>query len=688
MLTSCSSVFYSQTSRTKNNTVTVRSNASPVTVELANPPQKPKWHGTKISGANTPREITLPKLNSRYTNLKFSSPNYDSKIIKVKKTPRASMVAVNLLFSGIPIVIDIFNSDFYKISKSSRNLNVKLDYSQGYMDQQYERIANSNEPGSVQRFIDQYPNSTKVPYAIDRRDRLELDKAIAAGTEAALTTFINKRPKSTYVSEAVSLRSELAQARAAFDEAKQMNSIQGYNAFLEAYPTSKHRSEVCVRLVTLAESEARQANNLDAAIAFANDYLYKYKKDIGGQFEEKEKDFKSRLSDYIKDRSRESDGGVRSIPLWTNYVQTRQAIPQLGEVEGIESLRPNIYCALFGAIQNLSNIQEQNDRVKWLSDQLPLFFGATTISGTIREIIDNCKEKDGIIAIFGLRYLENATNGNNMAGLNKDIYIYSYKGSRINVEESVFKEELSYTKNTLIGRQKFFDISGNPVVDFYIGSDTGKLEGECNYYQNGSLAKTKLFEMGYEKCEKEFDNGVNITQDRINKLYTRLKGEFKSKDAKMLGTIQNINDILCAADESSKNKIIELYTEIDVWAQAEKRKEEKEKYNRAMDFFKMLMGAGSANGGGVSNEKSVYPQSGRSGDAPCSYCNGTGIKMCHNCGNRRTIVCSSCRGRGSTTILGRTEMCSNCGGRGETICRTCDGRPHHCQKCKGTGRAR
>ncbi|MFN5236764.1 MAG: hypothetical protein ACK5FV_06335, partial [Bacteroidota bacterium] len=67
----------------------------------------------------------------------ISKENYESKTVKLSLTPRFKAVAKDLLLGsvtyGIPLFVDIFRSDFYKISPKSKILKVNLDYTQGYM---------------------------------------------------------------------------------------------------------------------------------------------------------------------------------------------------------------------------------------------------------------------------------------------------------------------------------------------------------------------------------------------------------------------------------------------------------------------------------------------------------------------------------------------------------------------------
>jgi hypothetical protein len=74
----------------------------------------------------------IPKLKRIYTKLKVEAPGYGSQVIKIKRVPRGKVIVkdelltIFTIFIPIPLAIDVFRSDFYKISKNTKEIYVEL----------------------------------------------------------------------------------------------------------------------------------------------------------------------------------------------------------------------------------------------------------------------------------------------------------------------------------------------------------------------------------------------------------------------------------------------------------------------------------------------------------------------------------------------------------------------------------
>lgn len=112
---SCSSLFYSDKQRLKNNSFSVVSNYENYRVQYA----KDKESQVILSQ----NHVQIPKLKRKNTFFTFSHDGCYDLSIKVKRQPRISAVLIDLPFSFFylaPYAIDIFRSDFYKIAKRDR----------------------------------------------------------------------------------------------------------------------------------------------------------------------------------------------------------------------------------------------------------------------------------------------------------------------------------------------------------------------------------------------------------------------------------------------------------------------------------------------------------------------------------------------------------------------------------------
>ncbi len=140
LFSSCSSVFYSDSLRRKNNTFKVETNQSKYEVSF-----------TKVKSAyvqNNNNSIHVEKLSRKYTFFTFSSPGcYDIKV-KVKRTPRVGSVLLDLplsFFFLAPYAVDVFRPDFYKISRGSKTINLQFQRtSQYFKERMVQSLTQSN----------------------------------------------------------------------------------------------------------------------------------------------------------------------------------------------------------------------------------------------------------------------------------------------------------------------------------------------------------------------------------------------------------------------------------------------------------------------------------------------------------------------------------------------------------------
>lgn len=126
---SCSSVFYSDRQREKNNTFVINSNYTDYNVSFT----KDRYERVVSQNNN----VQIEKLKRKYTFFTFTHPDcYDLKI-KVKRVPRISAVLIDLplsIFYLTPYAIDVFRPDFYKIAKKDKFLKLNFQRTDEYFD--------------------------------------------------------------------------------------------------------------------------------------------------------------------------------------------------------------------------------------------------------------------------------------------------------------------------------------------------------------------------------------------------------------------------------------------------------------------------------------------------------------------------------------------------------------------------
>lgn len=127
VLIGCASTFYTSEKRSRNNTTTLVSTSK---VKITFPKALPKdvdFYNREINLSNEPYVLEFSKLRKRLLLLQIESENA-TKIARIKRVPRGGAVLKSVgmgLFSyGLPLIIDPFNPDFYRISDQSRIVNL------------------------------------------------------------------------------------------------------------------------------------------------------------------------------------------------------------------------------------------------------------------------------------------------------------------------------------------------------------------------------------------------------------------------------------------------------------------------------------------------------------------------------------------------------------------------------------
>jgi hypothetical protein len=125
-LQSCSSFLYTENQRLKNNSFIVTSNYPYYKVTYT----KEKETSVNLTG-NT---VHLRSLKRKYTFLTFSNEECYDINVHIRRKPRMSTIIKGLpfYFYLAPLAIDVFKSDFYKISRRSKNIYLQFQKTNEY----------------------------------------------------------------------------------------------------------------------------------------------------------------------------------------------------------------------------------------------------------------------------------------------------------------------------------------------------------------------------------------------------------------------------------------------------------------------------------------------------------------------------------------------------------------------------
>jgi hypothetical protein len=178
--------------------------------------------------------LVIPDLKHKPTAnpnlILLTHPNYEPIYLDIKRTPRASAlfkdIGLGLLTLGIPIIVDIHNSDFYKISNKSKSITVNFKYKESFIYDEFNKIRNSQNPEVFDIWINRYSKSVGsgndfrggvfelVKLATNTKDSLELYMVLSNLPKenqmaiAVLEKFIQTHQSSIYHKKALDIQSD------------------------------------------------------------------------------------------------------------------------------------------------------------------------------------------------------------------------------------------------------------------------------------------------------------------------------------------------------------------------------------------------------------------------------------------------------------------------------------------------
>jgi len=226
LFSSCASFLYFDGRRQKNNTLKISSNTN---ATLTFPKAKARdvlFFNKSFQVNNNVSEIFIPKLKRRLMTVSVDNTK-EVKNIKLKRHPRFSAIFKSTVMScftlGLPFIIDPFRPDFYKLSKSSRNLNLQFN---GQNKNEYKSDITKNESNKNEKKQDSKreqtsyssnglkENSKKIKTDVKNTDYQNSNKSDSNEKLVTLTTI--GQGKTVDEAKLSALRSAIEQAFGTF----------------------------------------------------------------------------------------------------------------------------------------------------------------------------------------------------------------------------------------------------------------------------------------------------------------------------------------------------------------------------------------------------------------------------------------------------------------------------------------
>ena len=512
---------------------------------------------TRTFNTNT-KEIRLANLKKDNLNVQLTHPNYETVNIQLKRTVRpdalAKDIGLGIFTFGIPIIVDVFKNEFYRISPKTKSFNVHFEFKQSFMSDEYQKIAKSTNPTDYQNWINNYPKSNIFQKVLDHKDSLELSIALSKESETAIDLFIASHQTSNYLKEAQGIKDEMVAAREMFEASKKSDNVESYEAFLLKYPKSLHNKDAHRLLVNAAEKISIASNNLGKLKDYVFTYLIPNESFFNkSEVEEKKRKISETFDKQILKHNIKNDPKNQYVEysnLWKEYISYRNQIPSDYFNFSPSSYQKTISGIVFNKLKENSTKEKQKSLVAKLPIDFPNFNlkndNENIVISCLDIILNNNENVSGLLKLYDVNFISHydskLTENDEVYQLNK----YDYKGSEYIALQNIDFEEISFSSGRLNGPIKCYE---NSKLDFSCNTSNGNFK-ELAYYQNGKLVKTYTItdDLSYEY---DFENGVNLT---INDFNTKIK-DFKEVQKTISNYLKN-NLLNEATNEFNRGNLI------------------------------------------------------------------------------------------------------------------------------------
>jgi hypothetical protein len=463
---------------------------------------------------------SINKLKRRKTLVYVTKDNYDTTCLVIKRRPRGGAILRDALL-GVPtlmtpFIVDVFRSDFYVIKNSYKSHVVNLKFNQKFMSEEFAKIKASSNPADFTNYLSLYPHSKLAQTAMDKKDSNELLIAVNQNSEKAIIEYLASHKPSRFKTQAETIKKQIVEARTAFEAEKNVNTVEGYEAYLKKYPYSLQRKEAHIKLIDAAEKVAFNAPTVQKQVNYVENYLLKFKEFLEPSVLDSKNQLISNAIDeqIIKENNPKKTYNYEEYKkLWSTYMLVYTKFGnELKTFEKCENYRAKIANELLLAFNKLSNETSQKQFLVKSEIDFPGF--ATKEESFLVNMIDQSNNKNGVFKLYNHNFigwrLEHTWEGDPVKG--KDFV--EYQGKEYPTLTNLNYEELTFLNDKLI-QIKLFN-NKTPLVDLKYYDDWTKL-GEASFYLNGKLVRTEFTPNRNTYYFYEYDNGVNLSLQELER---------------------------------------------------------------------------------------------------------------------------------------------------------------------------
>ena len=465
------------------------------------------------------KELTyiFSTISGKQTTIELYGDHVDTKKIKIHRY--------------IKNAINPFSPESYALGIKSRSLNVEMNYSDSYMEKEFLKIAQNNNPSVFVNYITNFPSSKFKSLAVNKKDSLELNTAIGKRSEKAMDEYISSHTASKFLKEAQKIKKDYAEARIEFEKAKTLDNITVYENFISKYPNSIEYNDAHVLLINIAEKEAIAKNSSEGSLNYFEKYLQKFSSFLSKQeLELKTTTIASAIDKQIVRENIDEKNKYDSYSkLWKRFGEITAKHKEItGYLVQTESYRENISNELFLSLSKLSNEAAQSSFLKIAETDFPKFDRWGEPGNTfLNAILTQSNSLTGILKLYNQNYIPNFVKNScgercPLVGRNQ----YSYKGADLEAFDGANYEELKYINGAFEDIKIYKDKSLLASFKF----NTNGYISEANYYSNGKIVHSDFTDTNGNYYSYEFENGINLSFKELDNKINNADKELASND--------------------------------------------------------------------------------------------------------------------------------------------------------------
>ena len=209
-------------------------------------------------------KLIIDQLKKYNTTLMFKHPDMRDTTIKLRRKVRGGAFTLDFFIFYPMIVYDFATADMYKIKRSSKVINLDMQYTDEFYTKKFKNLNNADNPEVYLAYINEYPKSPYKSKAEQKMYDLAYEIAKKENSVESYEIHNKKYPESTYVNDAQNKIYSIA-----YNKAVLTNTSEAFEEYINKYPNSPKKEEanktkLMIKEIETEYSKAIKSNSYSA----------------------------------------------------------------------------------------------------------------------------------------------------------------------------------------------------------------------------------------------------------------------------------------------------------------------------------------------------------------------------------------------------------------------------------------